>query len=335
MQDFNDFYFFVQVVDHGGFAPAGRALGIPKSKLSRRIAQLEERLGTRLIHRSTRHLSVTELGQAFYRHCVAMLVEAEAAEALIQRNIAQPRGTVRLSCPPSLLHYLITPLLVRFMAQCPDVQVEVEATSRRVDVIKEGFDMAIRVRFPPLEDSDLSMKVLSKSPQRLVATPSLLEARSWPRSPAPGDLARLPSLDFEQLHRQHLWVLDGPQGESAQIRHRPRLVTDNAETLHQAALAGLGVVKLALLVAGRDLQAGRLVDVLPGWEPRAVSCTPSSPRGAACFPPCGRCSTFSTKTSTRSTSPVRSPGPRQPIESGHLPTSESPHQGAQGDQQYQ
>ncbi|MGL6250930.1 MAG: LysR substrate-binding domain-containing protein, partial [Billgrantia desiderata] len=181
-------------------------------------------------------------------------------------NLALPRGTVRLSCPPSLLHYLITPLLVRYMAQCPDVEVQVEATSRRVDVIREGFDMAIRVRFPPLEDSDLSMKVLSRSPQRLVAAPALFEA--WPRPQAPGDLAGLPSLDFDQVGRQHDWVLDGPEGATAQIRHHPRLVTDNAETLHQAALAGLGVVKLALLVAGNDLKAGRLVDVIPGWEPR-------------------------------------------------------------------
>lgn len=266
MQDLNDLYYFAQVVEHGGFAPAGRALGVPKSKLSRRIAQLEERLGTRLIHRSTRHLSVTELGQAYYRHCVAMLVEAEAAEELIQRNLALPRGTVRLSCPPSLLYYLITPLVVRFMAQCPDVEVQVEATSRRVDVIREGFDMAIRVRFPPLEDSDLSMKVLSSSPQRLVAAPMLFEERPKPR--VPGDLAGLPSLDFDQIDRQHLWELEGPDGATARIRHQPRLVTDHAETLHQAALEGLGVVKLALLVAGQDLQAGRLIDVLPGWEPR-------------------------------------------------------------------
>ncbi len=266
MQDLNDLYYFAQVVEHGGFAPAGRALGLPKSKLSRRIAQLEERLGVRLLNRSTRHLSVTELGRAYHRHCVAMLVEAEAADELIERNLAKPRGTVRLSCPPSLLHYLITPLLVRFMAQCPDVEVQVEATSRRVDVVREGFDMAIRVRFPPLEDSDLAMKVLSRSPQRLMASPGLFEERMRPS--VPGELAGLPSLDFEQVDRQHLWALDGPDGATAQIRHRPRLVTDNAETLHQAALAGLGVVKLALLVAGHDLQAGRLVDVLPGWEPR-------------------------------------------------------------------
>ncbi|MBD3896297.1 LysR family transcriptional regulator [Halomonas sp. ML-15] len=266
MQDLNDLYYFVKIVDHGGFAPAGRALGVPKSKLSRRIAQLESRLETRLINRSTRHLSVTELGQAYYRHCVAMLVEAEAADELIKRNLGQPRGTVRLSCPPSLLHYLITPLLVRFMAQCPEVEIQVMATSRRVDVIKEGLDMAIRVRFPPLEDSDLAMKVLSNSPQRLVAAPRLFEDAALPRTPA--DLAKLPSLDFEQADGKHSWHLDGPHGVSARVAHLPRLVTDSAETLHQAAREGLGVVKLALLVAGRDLEDGTLIDVLPGWRPR-------------------------------------------------------------------
>lgn len=265
MQDLNDLYYFVQVVDHGGFAPAGRALGVPKSKLSRRIAQLESRLETRLINRSTRHLSVTELGQAYYRHCVAMLVEAEAADELIKRNLGQPRGTVRLSCPPSLLHYLITPLLVRFMAQCPNVEIQVMATSRRVDVIKEGLDMAIRVRFPPLEDSDLAMKVLANSPQRLMASPRLFDDAALPRSPA--DLAKLPSLDFEQADGKHNWHLEGPDGVSARVTHHPRLVTDSAETLHQAAREGLGVVKLALLVAGQDLEEGTLIDVLPGWRP--------------------------------------------------------------------
>lgn len=266
MQDLNALYYFVQVVDHGGFASAGRALGIPKSKLSRHIARLEQRLEARLINRSTRQLSVTELGLGYYRHCVAMLVEAEAADELIMHNLAQPRGTVRLSCPPSLLHYLISPLLVRFIEQCPEVEVHVEATSRRVDVIKEGLDMAIRVRFPPIEDSDLAMKVLSNSPQRLVAAPGLFVDRPLPRVPA--DLAGLPSLDFEQADKQHAWQLDGPDGLTAHVPLRPKLVTDNAETLHQAALAGLGVVKLALLVAGPDLHNGRLIDVLPGWVPR-------------------------------------------------------------------
>jgi len=267
MQDLNDLYYFVQVVDYKGFAPAGRALGITKSKLSRRIGQLEERLETRLVSRSTRHFSVTEIGQAYYQHCTAMLVEAEAAQELIEVNRAEPRGVVRLSCAPSVLHYLITPILIRFMARYPKVEVQAEATSRRVDVVKEGFDMAIRVRFPPLEDSDLNMKVLSHSPQRLMASPSLFENHPLPKTPS--DLSRLPSLDFEQHDKQHCWDLIGPGDATVQIQHRPRLVTDSAETLHEAALAGHGVVKLAMLVGGKDLQAGRLIDVLPGWEPRS------------------------------------------------------------------
>lgn len=266
MQDLNDLYYFVQVVDHGGFAPAGRALGMPKSRLSRRIAQLETRLETRLINRSTRRFSVTELGKEYYRHCVAMLVEAEAAQETIERTRAEPCGLIQLSCPPGMLDFLFAPLLVRFMAQYPRVEVQVEATSRRVDVVSEGIDVALRVRYPPLEDSDLVMRVLSKSPQRLMAAPELLQR--YPRPVVPADLAVLPSLDFAQVDKQHAWCLDGPDGVTASIHHRPRLVTDDVVMLRQAALEGLGVVKLPLLVGGDDLCVGTLVDALPGWEPR-------------------------------------------------------------------
>lgn len=163
MEDLNDLYYFAQVVDHGGFAPAGRALDMPKSKLSRRIAGLEERLGVRLIQRSTRHFSVTEIGQAYYRHCVAMLVEAEGAAELIERNRAEPQGIVRLSCPTALLNFWVGEMLARFMVQCPLVQLHIESTNRQVDLIQEGIDIALRVRFPPLESSDLVMKTLAHS----------------------------------------------------------------------------------------------------------------------------------------------------------------------------
>lgn len=266
MQDLNDLYYFVKVVEHGGFAPAGRALGEPKSKLSRRVGFLEERLGTRLINRSTRRFAVTEVGQEYYRHCVAMLVEAESAQEVIDRSRAEPRGLVRLSCPPGLLYFLIAPLLVRFMEKYPEVTVEMEAASRRVDVIREGFDVALRVRFPPLEDSNLTMKVLSKSPQCLMASPQLLER--FPRPRAPSDLRAFPSLDFEEPDGRHVWCLDGPDQVSTRVHHQPRLVTDDVFTLHEAALAGLGVVRLPMIVGGRDLLNGRLASVLPDWRPR-------------------------------------------------------------------
>ncbi|TNE74253.1 MAG: LysR family transcriptional regulator [Gammaproteobacteria bacterium] len=266
MQDLNDLYFFVQVVDHEGFAPAGRALGIPKSKLSRRIAALEDRLDTRLINRSTRRFTVTELGMEYYRHCVAMLVEAEAAQEAIDRSRAEPRGVVRMSCPPGLIYFHVGKILVRFMSKYPQVKVEIDATSRRVDVIQEGLDLALRVRFPPLEDSDLAMKVLSKSPQCLMASADFFDYHEKPETPS--ELANLPSLDFEDPHGKHAWCLDGPDGATAQVHHTPRLVTDDVFTLREAALAGLGIVRMPLIVGGRDLTEGRLVNVLPGWQPR-------------------------------------------------------------------
>src|SRR5690606_17602309 len=146
MRDLNDLYYYVQVVDHGGFAPAGRALGIPKSKLSRRIALLEERLRTRLIQRSTRRFVVTEAGQTYYGHCKAMLVEADTADEAIAMAQAEPRGIVRMTCPVALLDASIADMVAAFMVAYPSVEIHLEETNRRVDVVGEGVDVAIRVR---------------------------------------------------------------------------------------------------------------------------------------------------------------------------------------------
>lgn len=265
MNDLNDLYYFVKVVDHGGFTAAGRALNMPKSKLSRRIASLEETHGVRLLQRSTRHFSVTDTGREFYDHCVAMLVEAEAAMEVMKRKSATPQGIVRMSCPTALLAYRIGDLVSRFMAQCPGVQVHLEATNRRVDVLGEGFDIALRVRFPPLEDSGLVMRVLSASPQRLVASPGFLDGRPLPADPA--DLQGWPSLDWGPA-RDHMWNLEGPDGATAQIRHLPRYITDDMTALHQAALRGIGIVQLPCMVVSDDIQKGKLVDIIPGWAPK-------------------------------------------------------------------
>jgi DNA-binding transcriptional LysR family regulator len=267
MRDLNDLYFFVQVVDHNGFAAAARALGMPRSRLSRRIGLLEERLGVRLIQRSTRRFAVTEIGREYYRHCVAMLVEADAAEEAIERMRAEPQGIVRVSCPSSVLYFQVGEMVARFMAECPKVEVHLESTNRRVDVIREGFDMAIRVRFPPLEESDLVMKVLAESAQCLVASPALLEGLSRPLVPA--DLSALPSLGWGPPHRDHEWRLDGPDGATARIPHRPRFITEDMVTLRLAALRGVGVVQMPTMVVRRDLREGTLVDVVPNWAPQA------------------------------------------------------------------
>lgn len=265
MDDLNDVYYFVKVVEYGGFTPAGRALDVAKSKLSRRIAALEAQYGVRLLHRSTRHFSVTETGRAFYERCLGVLAEVDAATEVMERSRAEPQGTIRMSCPTALLEYRIGDLVAQFMTLYPKVQVHLDATNRRVDVLGEGLDLALRVRFPPLDDSDLVMRVLSESPQRLVGSPRLLSGRHAPQSP--DELAGIDSLDWGPP-RDHIWQLVGPDGTQAQVRHRPRYVTDDMTALRQAALRGVGVVQLPCMVVENDLRSGALIDMLPGWAPQ-------------------------------------------------------------------
>ncbi len=264
MQDLNDLYYFVQVVDQRGFAPAGRHLGTPKSKLSRRIAQLEERLGVRLLQRSTRQFKVTEVGQRYYEHCKAMLLEAEAAQEMIDASRAEPRGNLHLSCPITLLHAHVGDMLATFMQRYPLVNLQLDATNRRVDVVAEGLDLALRVRPPPLEDSDLAMRILSDRGQCLVASPGLLQQLGSPSQAA--DLAYYPSLVTSA--EQHQWQLFGPQGQEVHIAHQPRLITSDMSSLRSAALAGIGVAQLPRLMLREHVAKGELVRLLPGWEPR-------------------------------------------------------------------
>jgi DNA-binding transcriptional LysR family regulator len=266
MQDLNDLYYYVQVVDHGGFAPAGRALGLPKSKLSRRIAGLEERLGVRLINRSTRRFSVTEVGQTYYTHCKAMLVEAEAAQEAIELTRSEPRGVVRVTCPVALLDASVATMLADFMAQHPRVEIHLEATNRRVDVVGEGIDIAIRVRPPPLDDSDLIVRVFGQRDQCLVASPALLKQFDAPQVPA--DLHRFPSLALGVPQSQHVWTLLGPDGAQATIHHTPRLITRGMIALRAAAVAGVGIVQLPTMMVRDEFARGELVRVLHGWAPR-------------------------------------------------------------------
>ena len=267
MQDLNDLRFFAEVVEQSGFAAAARKLGMPRSRLSRRLGFLEERLGVRLIQRSTRRFAVTEIGREYYRHCVAMMVEAEAAQDTIDRIQSEPQGVVRVSCPSSLIYFEVGEMITRFMVECPKVQVLLESTNRRVDVIREGFDLAIRVRFPPLDDTDLVIRKLADSPQRLAASPSVLKDSAGPLVPA--DLAALQSLALNPAEVEYEWRLDGPDGATATIRHKPRFVTEDMVALRLAALRGVGVCQFPTFVVQDDIKAGRLIDLLPGWAPRA------------------------------------------------------------------
>ncbi len=266
MQDLNDFVWFVKVVEHGGFAAAGRALDQPKSKLSRRIAQLETRLGVRLIQRTTRQFTVTEVGHTFYQHCKAMLVEAEAAEEAVAALQAEPRGMVRITCPVTLLHVHVGPMLARFMARYPGFNLQLEATNRRVDLVAEGIDVAIRVRPRPFDDSDLVLRVLADRGHCLVAAPALIARLGTPG--VPSELSAWPGLSMGEGKQVHKWALSGPEGARAEIHFQPRLITTDMLALREAAMAGVGLVQLPMLMVKDQLASGALVKVLEAWEPR-------------------------------------------------------------------
>lgn len=155
MQNLNDYYYFVQVVKYQGFTKASETLGITKSKLSRRITELEVRLGVRLIQRNTRKFAVTEIGQQFYQHCLKILNDVDQAENFIQSSLTdEPSGLVRISCPVALVNMPVGDMIAEYMQKYTGVEVQLLATNRRVDLIEEGVDLALRVSNTPPEDSE-------------------------------------------------------------------------------------------------------------------------------------------------------------------------------------
>jgi DNA-binding transcriptional LysR family regulator len=268
MQDLNDMLYFAEVVDKGGFAAAGRALGIPKSKLSRRVAELEARLGVRLLQRTTRKLSLTEAGELYHRHCVAMREDAEAAEEAVAQVQSEPRGTVRIVCPVTLAQSTIAYIVPGFLARYPLVRVEMEVSNRIVDLVQEGIDVALRVR-PTLDDSgSLVVKNLGQTQAFLVGSPVQL-AREGPVATVE-DLAKLSTLAMSAADGRTSWKLAGPQGREHEFVHRPAYTANDLLTLKIATLQGAGICLLPDYMCDAELADGRLVLVLPGWAPRAA-----------------------------------------------------------------
>jgi DNA-binding transcriptional LysR family regulator len=267
MDDLNDLYFFAKVAEHRGFASAGRVLATPKSTLSRRIASLEQRLGVRLLHRTARKFSLTEVGQIYYRHCLAMLAEAEAAQEAIDRTRAEPRGMVRVSCPATLMQTHLSGIVSIFLAANPLVKIHLIVTNRRVDLIEEGIDVAFRVRFQPPDDGDFVVKSLGESSQVIVGHPRLLNHHGRPADPS--GLSRLPGMDLIRSAPTHVWELIGLDGSTLSTPFEPRYFTDDFAALRQAALDAVGVVQLPEILVRQDIVNGLLEEVLPNWKPRA------------------------------------------------------------------
>lgn len=264
MQDLNDLYFFAAVVESGGFSAAGRALGVPKSRLSKRIAQLEERLGVRLLQRTTRRFVVTEVGERFYGHCRAVLEEARAAQDAVDELRAEPRGVVRLSCPVSLVQSVLAYVLPDFMALYPKLQVRVLSSDRRVDLIGEGYDLAIRVRSKLDTDANMIVRSFGISRVLPVASPALLRAQGHPREPA--DLPRLPALSMLEHEGAQVWELIDAQGQRVSVEMQARLISGDFAVLLEAARRGLGVTLLPEFVCAPAIAHGDLEVVLPEWS---------------------------------------------------------------------
>jgi DNA-binding transcriptional LysR family regulator len=279
MQDLNAMILFAKVVEHGSYSAAARALGLQTSKLSRRIAELERGLGVRLLQRTTRKISVTDVGQSYYLHCAALEAEASAAQEAIDRTRSTPQGLVRMSCPISLIEGVVGVILARFLAAHPLVRLFVDMTNRRVDVVEEGLDVALRVRMPPLEPSELVMRKFADSAGMLVASPALLDRYERPGHPR--DLERLPTLSMATPGDKYTWHFREKDGTPIALTHTPRLMTDSFQALREAALAGVGVAYLPHFVVQESVDAGTLERVLPefGLPPGLLHAVFPSRRG--------------------------------------------------------
>lgn len=263
MLDLNDLSLFAQVVRHSSFSAASRATGVPKSRLSRRIAQLEQDLGVQLLRRTTRQVRVTELGEAFYERCRAMLAEADAAREIIDQAREKPCGRLYVTCPVAVAQVLLAPSIGRFMQANPGIRFEIEATNRRVDVIGENVDLALRVR-DVLDDSSLAARTFGKSPLMLVAAPSLLDSIGRPRTPQA--LEGMPGVGQKPHDGKHAWTLFGNSGQSVHVSYEPKLVSDEFALLRSACVAGIGVAMLPRMYCREQIARGDLEVLLPEWE---------------------------------------------------------------------
>ena len=262
MQDLNDLRFFAAVVSSGGFSKAARALSLPKSRLSRRIAHLEADLGVRLLERSTRRLKVTEVGQEVYAQAVTALAAAEAAVEAASRVRAEPQGLVRMSCPLNL-HEALAGRLPAFLADHPRLRLQILSTNRRVDLIEERVDVAVRVRERLDTDGDLQMRRIGVSQRIVIASPDFVRSHGEPS--APERLADLPLLDANEGPGQSVWRLFADDDRRCSIEFDARLAAGDLKTLLAATLAGVGAALLPKIDCSAHLEAGRLVRLLPGW----------------------------------------------------------------------
>lgn len=257
---------FAKVVEARSFTAAAAELGMSKSAVSKQISRLEDRLGARLLNRTTRRLSLTETGTAFYDRCARVVAEVQEAELAVTNLQAEPRGTLRVNAPMSFGHLHIAPAVPDFLARYPEVRVDMTMNDRFVDLIDEGFDVAIRIA--RLTDSSLIARRLAPDCRILCGSPAYFEKHGEPRTP--DDLAGHNCLSYAYVSDTDQWqFIDGEGTRSISVRGNLR--ANNGDAIRQALLAGLGVAILPSFIVGPDVQAGRLKEVLRDHMPNRAS----------------------------------------------------------------
>ncbi|SHH30673.1 LysR family transcriptional regulator [Ferrimonas marina] len=259
--DLNDALLFAKVAELKGISAAARALGLPKSRLSRRIAALEQSLQVRLLERTTRSVALTDAGRQFYQHCRRIQEESELAQASLEQLKGEPRGRLTISASVALGQHLLAPHLGEFMARYPAIEVVLRLDNRRVDLVQEGIDLAVRVG--ALEDSSLICRQLASAKARLYAAPSYLAQHGTPEQPeALSEHRQLVMTDASQAGQ---WPLQ--QGAQRQvIELNPVLRCNDITSLVTLAQSGTGIVALPDYLVRTQREAGTLVSVLPGWS---------------------------------------------------------------------
>lgn len=262
-----DLAVFARVVTAGSFTAAARDLGISKSAASRSVSRLEDRLGTRLLNRTTRQLAVTEAGREIHGRAVRMVAEAEAAELAAARLAEGPRGTLRVNGPVIFGERYLAPLLPGFLEQHPDVRIELSLTDQFVDVVDEGWDVAVRIA--ALADSSLVARKLAPAQGAIVASPAYLERRGVPRTPA--DLAAHDCIRYSLMSAQMEWRFVDADGKPVAVPIEGRLESDHGGSILQAVIGGAGIAMLPLFICGEALREGRVVSLLEDWLPESRS----------------------------------------------------------------
>jgi DNA-binding transcriptional LysR family regulator len=253
---------YCAVVEAESFTGAADRLEMARSMVTKHVGALEEHLGVRLLNRTTRRISRTEAGHAYYERCRELLAELDALDASVHELVERPRGLLKVSAPVSFGIRHLGAAVAGFMARHPEVRVDLQMNDRVVDLIEEGFDLAIRVG--RLDDSSLVARPLATTRLLLCASPAYLQRHGEPRGPA--DLAAHRCLSYSYASTRDEWRMNGPGGRSETVRVGWSLRANNGDVLREAALQHQGIIRQPHFLVGEELRAGRLVEVLPAWD---------------------------------------------------------------------